>query len=128
MPGDRAVDEAGTERGEFRNVRGTRAVRFVPQRTAAFALLGGMLTGGASTGAVANFVFKAAVQAEIRQHDKDPEAHYALLRAMERVQAASTTDDAEKARLQAQLDDLQRKVNETREIVIELRARVRAGR
>jgi hypothetical protein len=91
------------------------------------ALLGGMLTGGASTGAVANFVFKAAVQQEIRSHDKDPEAHFALIRAMERVQQSASVDDAEKTRLQQQLDALAKDVRETHDAVIRLEAQVRRG-
>ena len=126
MPGDRVPSEDGSE-VEFRHTREGRPVRIVPQRTAMLALLGGMLTGGASTGAVANFVFKAAVQAEIRQHDKDPDAHFALLRAMERFQQSSAVDDAEKARLQSQLDTLAKDVRETHDAVIRLEAQVRRG-
>lgn len=126
MPGDRVTSEDGSE-VEFRHTREGRPVRIVPQRTAMLALLGGMLTGGASTGAVANFVFKAAVQAEIRQHDKDPDAHFALLRAMERFRQGSEVDDAEKARLQSQLDALAKDVRETHDAVIRLEAQVRRG-
>lgn len=126
MPGDRVTSGDGNE-VEFRHTREGRPVRIVPQRTAMLALLGGMLTGGASTGAVANFVFKAAVQAEIRQHDKDPDAHFALLRAMERFQQGSAVDDAEKARLQSQLDALAKDVRETHDAVIRLEAQVRRG-
>ena len=126
MPGDHVTSEGGQDL-EFRSMRSGRPPVVVSQKYAALALIGGMLTGGASTGAVANFVFRAAVQAEIRQHDRDPEAHAAFVRAMERVQQASSVDDADKARLQTQLDTLQRKVEETREAVIRLEAQLRRG-
>ena len=126
MPGDRAVSEDGRE-VEYPHTRQQRVVRIVPQKTVALALVGGMLTGGASTGAVANFVFKAAVQAEIKQHDRDPEAHAPLVRAAERWRESQEVDSGEKERLQRQLDALSRDVKDTREAVIRLEARLGKG-
>lgn len=128
MAGDRVTSEDGSE-VEFPNTRAGRAPRVVPQRFAILGLVGGLVTGGGSTATVANFVFKAAVQQEIRAHDKDPEAHALLVRAMERVQQSANVDDAEKARLQAQLDAMTRDLRDVREAVIRLEAQLkRSGR
>jgi lipid A disaccharide synthetase len=126
MPGDRVPSEGGPD-VEFRHFRSGRAPRVVTEKMAAIALVGGMLTGGTSVGAVANFVFKAAVREELASHNRDPEAHSQLVRAMERMGVTHTVDGDEKRRLQTQLDTLQRKVEETREIVIRLETQLRRG-
>lgn len=126
MAGDRAVSEDGRS-VEFRHTREGRAVRVVPQKTAILALIGGLVTGGGGTAATANFMLRAAIQQEIKQHDRDPEAHAALVRAAERWRDAQAFDEEEKRRLQASLEALQRDVRETREAVIRLEAQVRRG-
>ncbi len=127
MSGDRVTADGGGD-VEFRHARSGRAPRVVTERMAALALVGGMLTGGTSVGAVANFVFKAAVREELAVHNRDPEAHAQLVRALERMGATHVTDGDEKRRIQSQLDTLQRKVEETREIVIRLETQLRRDR
>lgn len=126
MPGDRTTSEAGRS-VEFRHTREGRAVRVVPQKTAILALVGGLVTGGGGTAATANFMLRAAIQQEIQQHDHDPEAHAPLVRAAERWSESQDVDSVEKARLQAQLDAMQRDVREVREAVIRLEAQLRRG-
>ena len=126
MAGDRTTSEDGRQ-VEFRHTREPRPVRVVPQKTAILALIGGLVTGGGGTAATANFMLRAAIQQEIRSHDHDPEAHAPLVRAAERWRESQEFDSAEKQRLQAQLDALQKDVRETRDLVIDLRAQVRKG-
>lgn len=126
MPGDRVKTDDGLT-AEFSGTRGTKTVKFVQQRTAILALVGGLVTGGGGSFTASRFMLTAFIREEIRQHDRDPEAHAAMTRAMERIQQASQSDDAEKARLQAQLDAMQRDVREVREAVIRLEAQLRRG-
>lgn len=111
----------------FGRRREPRPVKVVPQKTAILALVGGLVTGGGGTAATANFMLRAAIQAEIRQHDRDPEAHAPLVRAAERWRESQDTDAGERQRLQAQLDTMQRDLRETREAVIRLEAQLRRG-
>lgn len=108
---------------DFGRRREPRPVKVVPQKTAILALVGGLVTGGGGTAATANFILRAAMQQEIKQHDRDPEAHAPLVRAAERWRDSQASDDAEKQRLQVQLDAMQRDLRETREAVIRLEAR-----
>lgn len=112
---------------DFGRRREPRPVRVVPQKTAILALIGGLVTGGGGTAATANFMLRAAIQAEIRQHDRDPEAHAPLVRAAERWRDSQEMDASEKQRLQTQLDALSRDVRETREAVIRLEAQLKRG-
>ena len=128
MPGDRVTAESGGD-VEFAHTREERAVRVVPQRTAILALVGGLVTGGGGTSAAAHFMLKAFVQQEIAAHDRDRDAHAPLRFALDRYDQGRVVDDAEKARLQLQLNELSRDVRETREAVIRLEAQLRkAGR
>ena len=128
MPGDRVTAEGGGD-VEFAHTREGRTVRVVPQKTAILALIGGLVTGGGGTSAAAHFMLKAFVQQEISAHDKDSTAHAPLRFTLDRYDQGRIVDDAEKARLQAQLDALSRDVRETREAVIRLEAQLRrAGR
>lgn len=128
MPGDRVPSEDGRQ-VEFPHSREGRAVRVVPQKTAILALIGGLVTGGGGTSAAAHFMLKAFVQQEISAHDRDREAHAPLRFTLDRYDQGRIVDDAEKARLQLQLNELSRDVRETREAVIRLEAQLRrAGR
>lgn len=128
MPGDRVPSEDGRQ-VEFPHSREGRTVRVVPQKTAILALVGGLVTGGGGTSAAAHFMLKAFVQQEISAHDRDREAHAPLRFTLDRYDQGRLVDDAEKARLQTQLDALSRDVRETREAVIRLEAQLRrAGR
>lgn len=124
MPGDRVPSEDGRQ-VEFPHSREGRAVRVVPQKTAILALVGGLVTGGGGTSAAAHFMLKAFIQQEISAHDKDREAHAPLRFTLDRYDQGRLVDDAEKARLQTQLDALSRDVRETREAVIRLEAQLR---
>ena len=124
MPGDRVSSEDGRQ-VEFRNTREGRAVRVVPQKVAALALVGGLVTGGGGSFAAANWMLKAFIREEIATHDKDREAHAPLRFTLDRYDQGRLVDDAEKARLQTQLDALSRDVRETREAVIRLEAQLR---
>ena len=112
---------------DFGRRREPRPDRVVPQKTAILALIGGLVTGGGGTAATANFMLRAAIQGEIRQHDRDPEAHAPLVRAAERWRDEQEMDASEKQRLQTQLDALSRDVRETREAVIRLEAQLKRG-
>ena len=124
MPGDRVPSEDGRQ-VEFRHTREGRAVRVVPQKTAMLALVGGLVTGGGGATATAHWMLKAFVHEEIATHDKDREAHAPLRFTLDRYDQGRLVDDAEKARLQTQLDALSRDVRETREAVIRLEAQLR---
>lgn len=124
MPGDRVTAEGGGD-VEFAHTREGRAVRVVPQKTAIIALIGGLVTGGGGTSAAAHFMLKAFIQQEISAHDRDREAHAPLRFTLDRYDQGRLVDDAEKARLQTQLDALSRDVRETREAVIRLEAQLR---
>lgn len=119
------TSEDGTE-VDFSRRRGPRPVRVVPTKTAMLALLGGMAAGGISIGGVSMWAAKAFINEQIHVHDRDPEAHAAYVRATERLRQSSETSDAEKARIQAQLDQVTRDVRETREAVIRLEAKLGA--
>lgn len=127
MPGDRVTAEGGGD-VEFAHTREARAVRVVPQKTAVLALVGGLVTGGGGATAAAHWMLKAFVQQEISAHDRDREAHAPLRFALDRYDQGRIVDDAEKARLQLQLNELSRDVRETREAVIRLEARLRGNR
>ena len=101
-------------------------MKVVPAKTALLALVGGLAAGGFSVGGVTLWAAKAFVAEQIHVHDRDPEAHAAYVRATERLAQSNQTNDAEKLRLQAQLDQVTRDVRETREIVIRLEARLGA--
>jgi hypothetical protein len=124
MPGDRVPSEDGRQ-VEFPHSREGRAVRVVPQKTAILALIGGLVTGGGGTSAAAHFMLKAFIQQEISAHDRDREAHAPLRFTLDRYDQGRIVDDAEKARLQLQLNELSRDVRETREAVIRLEAQLR---
>ncbi|MBP7678484.1 MAG: hypothetical protein KBB14_19420 [Thermoanaerobaculia bacterium] len=124
MPGDRVPSEDGRQ-VEFPHSREGRTVRVVPQKTAILALIGGLVTGGGGTSAAAHFMLKAFIQQEISAHDRDREAHAPLRFTLDRYDQGRLVDDADKARLQAQLDLLSRDVRETREAVIRLEAQLR---
>jgi len=124
MPGDRVTAEGGGD-VEFAHTREGRAVRVVPQRTAMLALVGGLVTGGGGATATAHWMLKAFVHEEIATHDKDREAHAPLRFTLDRYDQGRIVDDAEKARLQLQLNELSRDVRETREAVIRLEAQLR---
>ena len=124
MPGDRVTAEGGGD-VEFAHSREGRAVRVVPQKTAILALVGGLVTGGGGTSAAAHFMLKAFIQQEISAHDRDREAHAPLRFTLDRYDQGRVVDDAEKARLQLQLNELSRDVRETREAVIRLEAQLR---
>ncbi len=126
MPGDRVTAEGGGD-VESTRTRAGRAPQVMTLKQVAF--IAGLFSSvtGVSVGAAAFQVIDTRVERMVRAHDKDPEAHALLVRAMERVQQASSVDDAEKARLQAQLDALSRDVRETREAVIRLEAQLRRG-
>ena len=126
MPGDRVKTDDGLT-AEFSGTRGTKTVKFVQQRTAVLALVGGLVTGGGGSFAAARFMLTAAIQQEIKQHDRDPEAHAPLVRAAERWRESQEFDSAEKQRLQTQLDALSKDVRETREAVIRLEAQLKRG-
>ena len=126
MPGDRVTAEGGGD-VEFAHTRDGRAVRVVPQRTAMLALVGGLVTGGGGATATAHWMLKAFVHEEISAHDKDREAHSPLRFTLDRYDQGRIADDAEKARLQLQLNELSRDVRETREAVIRLEAQLRRG-
>lgn len=126
MPGDRVPSEDGRQ-VEFPHSREGRTVRVVPQKTAILALVGGLVTGGGGTSAAAHFMLKAFIQQEISAHDRDREAHAPLRFTLDRYDQGRLVDDADKARLQAQLDLLSRDVRETREAVIRLEAQLRRG-
>ncbi len=127
MPGDRVTSEDGRE-VEFSSRRTGRppqvmTLKHVTAIAALFATVTGVSVGGA-----ARYVLDARVEALIREHDRDPEAHARLVREAERYRQVAETDDAEKARLQTQLDALSRDVRETREAVIRLESRLKAVR
>ena len=124
MPGDRVTAEGGGD-VEFAHTREGRTVRVVPQKTAILALVGGLVTGGGGTSAAAHFMLKAFIQQEISAHDRDREAHAPLRFTLDRYDQGRVVDDAEKARLQLQLNELSRDVRETREAVIRLEAQLR---
>ncbi|HQN10376.1 MAG TPA: hypothetical protein PK569_22660 [Thermoanaerobaculia bacterium] len=126
MPGDRVTAEGGGD-VEFAHSREARVVRVVPQKTAILALIGGLVTGGGGTSAAAHFMLKAFIQQEISAHDRDREAHAPLRFTLDRYDQGRIVDDAEKARLQLQLNELSRDVRETREAVIRLEAQLRRG-
>lgn len=126
MPGDRVTSEDGRQ-VEFPHTRKGGVVRVVQQRTAVLALVGGLVTGGGGSFAAARFMLTAAIQQEIKQHDRDPEAHAPLVRAAERWRESQEFDSAEKQRLHTQLDALSKDVRETREAVIRLEAQLRRG-
>jgi hypothetical protein len=126
MPGDRVTSEDGRE-VEFPRTRSGRPPQVVTvKHLTAVAALFATVTG-VSVGGAARFVLDARVETLIRQHDKDPDAHALFVRSMERIKQADDVDDAEKARLQNQLDALSRDVRETREAVIRLEAQLRRG-
>ena len=126
MPGDRVTAEGGGD-VEFTRTRSGRAPQVMTLKQVAF--IAGLFSSvtGVSVGAAAFQIIDARVERIVRTHDKDPEAHALLVRAMERVQQASNADDADKIRIQTQIDTIQRRVEETREIVIDLRAQLRRG-
>ena len=124
MPGDRVPSEDDRQ-VESPHSREARAVRVVPQKTAILALVGGLVTGGGGTSAAAHFMLKAFIQQEISAHDRDREAHAPLRFTLDRYDQGRIVDDAEKARLQLQLNELSRDVRETREAVIRLEAQLR---
>ena len=126
MPGDRVTAEGGGD-VEFAHTREGRAVRVVPQRTAMLALIGGLVTGGGGATATAHWMLKAFIHEEISAHDRDREAHAPLRFTLDRYDQGRIVDDAEKARLQLQLNELSRDVRETREAVIRLEAQLRRG-
>jgi len=88
------------------------------------ALLGGLAAGGFSVGGVTLWAAKAFVAQQIHDHDRDPESHASFVRATERLRQANDSSDADKQRLQSQLDQLARDVRETREAIIRLEARL----
>jgi hypothetical protein len=126
MPGDRTTSEDGRQ-VEFRHTREERAVRVVPTRTVILGMVAALAAGGVSVGGVTMWAAKAFIAEQIHIHDRDPEAHAAYVRTAERLKQDSEVNDAEKARLQAQLDALSRDVRETREAVIRLEAQLRKG-
>lgn len=124
MPGDRVPSE-DSRQVEFRHTREGRAVRVVPQKTAILALVGGLVTGGGGATATAHWMLRAFIHEEIATHDRDREAHAPLRFTLDRYDQGRVVDDAEKARLQLQLNELSRDVRETREAVIRLEAQLR---
>ncbi|HRI09221.1 MAG TPA: hypothetical protein PKW35_15470 [Nannocystaceae bacterium] len=90
-------------------------------------MIAALAAGGVSVGGVSMWAAKAFINEQIHQHDRDPEAHAAYVRATERLRQASETSDTEKVRLQQQLDALSRDVRETREAIIRLESRLGQG-
>ena len=113
---------------DFGRRREGRSVRVVPTRTVILAMIAALATGGVSVGAVSMWMAKAFINQQIHEHDRDPESHAAFVRAAERLRQANDTSEADKLRLQAQLDQVTRDVRETREAVIRLEARMRMTR
>jgi len=103
-------------------------VRVVPTRTVVLAMIAALATGGVSVGAVSMWMAKAFINQQIHEHDRDPESHAAFVRTTELLRQASDSSDADKARLQAQLDQVTRDVRDTREAVIRLEARLKVTR
>ena len=126
MGGDRATSHDGRQ-VEFSHTREGRTVRVVPMKTVVLGIVAALATGGVSVGGVTMWAARAFVAEQIHIHDRDPEAHAAYVRTAERLKQSSEVNDAEKARLQAQLDALSRDVRETREAVIRLEAQLRKG-
>lgn len=117
----------GTE-VDFGRRRGTRPVRVVPTRTVVLGMIAALAAGGVSVGGVTMWAAKAFIAQQIHEHDRDPESHAAFVRTTERLRQASDTSESDKARLQAQLDQVTRDVRETREAVIRLEAQLKGGR
>jgi TolA-binding protein len=113
---------------DFGRRREGRSVKVVPTRTVILGMIAALATGGVSVGSVSMWMARAFIAEQIRSHDRDPEAHAAYVRATERLRQSSETSDMDKVRLQNQLDSLQRKIEETREIVIRLEAQSRRTR
>lgn len=90
-------------------------------------LVGGMLTGGTTTGAVAHEIFTNAIQKEVHAavvaHDTDPKAHLPLVLTLERFQATDRIDDAEKARQRAQFDEMQKDISQMKAMLARLEER-----
>jgi hypothetical protein len=126
MAGDRVTLADGSE-GEFLRSRSGRAPRVVSQRYAVLGLVGGLVAGGGGVYVPANQILRASAKEVVEEHNKDPQAHAALVLAMKLVEQSSAVDDAEKARLQQQLDALAKDVRETHDAVIRLEAQVRRG-
>ena len=113
---------------DFGRRRENRSVKVVPTRTVIIGMVAALATGGVSVGSVTLWMAKAFIAEQIHNHDRDPEAHAAYVRATERLRQSSETSDVDKMRLQSQLDTIQRKVEETREKVIRLEEQLRRGR
>ena len=113
---------------DFGRRRENRSVKVVPTRTVIIGMVAALATGGVSVGSVTLWMAKAFIAEQIHNHDRDPEAHAAYVRATERLRQSSETSDVDKMRLQSQLDTIQRKVEETREKVIRLEEQLRSGR